>query len=106
MLATSGYSTDDFLTAYRRFTANFGNPVLVVSDAGSQLRKAGQLIEQGDPASLDWKNICEGAAKNGTEWKCVAPGCQWRNGLAEAAVKLLKSTLMLTLSSQTTLNYV
>ena len=35
----------------------------------------------------------------------MAPGCQWRNGLAEATVKLLKSTLMLTLSSQTTLNY-
>ena len=47
----------------------------------------------------------EGAAKNGTKWRCVEPGCQWRNGLAKAAVKLLKSTLQLTLSSQTTLNY-
>ena len=53
ILATAGYSTDDFLTAYRRFTANFGNPLLVVSDSGSQLKKAGKLIEQGDPASLD-----------------------------------------------------
>ena len=35
----------------------------------------------------------------------MQPGCQWRNGLAEAAVKLLKSTLSLTLSSQSTLNY-
>ena len=32
-------------------------------------------------------------------------GCEWRNGLAEAAVKLVKSTLGLTLASQTTLNY-
>ena len=105
MLATAGYSTDDFLTAYRRFTANFGNPRLVVSDAGSQLKKAGKIIEQGDPAALDWEKIRHGAARNGTEWTCVEPGCQWRNGLAEAAVKLVKSTLSLTLESQTTLTY-
>ena len=105
MYATAGYSTDDFLTAYRRFTSNHGNPLLVVSDSGSQLKKAGQLISQGDPAGLDWTKIKEGAAKNGTDWKCVEPGCQWRNGLAESAVKLVKSTLELTLASQTTLNY-
>ena len=105
MLATSGYSTDDFLTAYHRFTANFGTPLLVVSDSGSQLKRAGQIIEQGDPAGLDWAKIQEGAAKSGTTWKVVEPGCQWRNGLAEAAVKLLKSTLDLTLASQSALNY-
>ena len=105
MLATAGYSTDDFLTAYHRFTANHANPLLVVSDAGTQLRKAGEIIEKGDPAGLDWQRIVEGAAKSGTEWKCVEPGCQWRNGLAESAVKLVKTTLALTLASQTTLNF-
>ena len=35
----------------------------------------------------------------------MEPGCQWRNGIAESAVKLLKSTLALTLASQTTLNF-
>ena len=105
MLATAGYSTDDFLTCYHRFTANHGCPLLVVSDAGSQLRKAGTVVEKGDPAGLDWQRIVEGAAMSGTEWKCVEPGCQWRNGLAEAAVKLVKSTLALTLASQSTLNY-
>jgi len=105
MLATAGYSTDDFLTCYHRFTANHGCPLLVVSDAGTQLRKAGIVIEKGDPAGLDWQRIVDGAAKSGTEWKCVEPGCQWRNGLAESAVKLVKSTLALTLASQSTLNY-
>ena len=38
MIATAGYSTDNFLTAYHRFVANYGNPSLVVSDAGSQLK--------------------------------------------------------------------
>ena len=53
MLATAGYSTDDFLTAFTRFTSNNGNPLLVVSDAGSQLVKAGKVIERSDPSSLD-----------------------------------------------------
>ena len=75
MYATSGYSTDDFLTAYQRFTANHGNPSLVISDAGSQMKKAGALIEQGDPARLDWTKIKEGAAKSGTDWRIVEPGC-------------------------------
>ena len=105
MMATAGYSTDDFITTYRRFTSNFGNPALVITDAGTQLRKAGQILEAGDPAGLNWTQIADGAAKNGTTWKCVQAGCQWRNGLAESAVKLLKTTLSFTLASQTTLNY-
>ena len=49
MYATAGYSTDDFLTAYLMFTSNCGNPLLVISDAdaGSQMIKAGQVIEVG-----------------------------------------------------------
>ena len=35
----------------------------------------------------------------------MEPGCQWRNGLAEAAVKLVKTTLELTIASQTSLTY-
>ena len=104
MYATAGYSTDDFLTAFRRFTSHHGNPLLIVSDAGSQLKKAGKIIE-GDPACLDWDLIQGGAAKNGTKWTCVEPGCQWRNGLAEAAVKLIKTSPDTTLASQTTLTF-
>ena len=61
-----GYGTDDFLTAYTRFTANHGNPLIVVSDSGSQLVKAGKLVDQFDMSKLAWVEICEGAAKNGT----------------------------------------
>ena len=104
MYAVAGYSTDQFLTAYRRFTSNHGYPLLVVSDAGSQLKKAAKLIDQEEKLELDWDRISQGAAKNGTKWKTVAPGCQWRNGQAEAAVKLVKSMLELTLASQTVLN--
>jgi len=67
--------------------------------------KAGQVVESSDPRSLDWDRIKEKVAKNGTDWKVVEPGCQWRNGLAEGAVKVLKNTLSLTIASQRTLNY-
>ena len=60
MYATAGYNTDDFLTAFLRFTSNHGNPLLVVSDSGSQLIKAGNVIDGGDPTKLDWKRILEG----------------------------------------------
>ena len=46
LYATAGYGTDEFLTAFPRFTANHGNPMLVVSDSGTQLVKAGKLVEQ------------------------------------------------------------
>ena len=36
VLATAGYSTEDFLTTYTRFTSNYGNPLMVVSDAGTR----------------------------------------------------------------------
>ena len=32
MYATAGYRADDFLTAYRQFTSNHGNLLLIVSD--------------------------------------------------------------------------
>ena len=105
MYAVAGYSTDAFLTAYHRFTANHGNPLLVVSDAGTQLKKAGKMIDSDGGTGMDWGRIGDSAAKNGTKWKSVEAGCQWRNGLAEAAVKLLKSALDLTIRSQTTLTY-
>ena len=69
------------------------------------MKKAGAIIDQRDPSRLDWTRIKEGAAKSGTDWRIVEPGCQWRNGLAESAVKLVKSTLLLTVASQSALNY-
>ena len=103
--ATAGYGTDDLLTAFALLTANHENPLLVVSDSGSQLVKASNLMDQIDLTKLAWKKIAEGAVKNGTKWKIEEPGCQWRSGLAESAVKLIKCTLALTLASQRTLNF-
>ena len=43
-------------------------------------------------------------ARQNTSWEFVPAGCQWRNGLSENRVKILKQTLALTLDKNT-LNY-
>ena len=105
LYATGGNSTDNFFTAYHRFTSNHGCPLLVVSDSESQLKLLGKLVQQCDPSSLNWDKIVESEARNGTRWKIVAAGCQWHNGITETPVKLMKSTLVLTNGSQSNLTY-
>ena len=100
-LAVPGYDTGTFLNSYRKFTNDFGTPELVVSDRGSQLVKAGKIVnaEKTDLDNLDWNNIEEVTAKSGTRWQFVEPGCQWRNGLVERQVGCLKKTLFNTLEA-------
>ena len=44
LLPVPGYDTGSFLVAYRRFTNDFGTRELIVSDRGSQLVKAGKIL--------------------------------------------------------------
>merc|ERR1712232_818431 len=44
VLPVPGYSTEKFLIAYRKFTNECGVPELVLSDQGSQLVKAGRIV--------------------------------------------------------------
>ena len=131
-----GYDTYSFLLTFSRFTSNFGNPALVVSDRGTQLMKASKTVEsvregggglQGDclqgqsaPGRLtlppegatrggvrswDWSAITERAAKSGTKWTFVEAGSQWRNGLVERQVGVLKKSLASVLDQHSDLTY-
>ena len=102
-----GYDTKSFLTSHEKFLAHSGNPVTITSDQGSQLKKAAKVLEINEaenPANWDWNSVKSAGARLGTDWVFLPPGTQWRNR-AEAAVKVLKSTLRLTISSQTKLNF-
>ena len=44
LLPVPGYDTGSFLVSYKRFTNDFGTPELIVSDRGSQLVKAGKIL--------------------------------------------------------------
>ena len=102
-----GYDTKAFITAHDKFLAHCGNPQTITSDRGSQLRKVAKVLdfnEVENPANWDWKVVQEAGARLGTNWVFIPAGTQWRNR-AEAAVKVLKSTLSVTINSQEKLNF-
>ena len=101
-----GYDVYSFLITYSRFVADHGPPALVVSDRGSQLVKAGSLIgESAEPKAWDWEDISRKGAKSGTKWVFVEAGSQWRNGLVERQVGVLKRSMMSVLQARKDLSY-
>ena len=102
-----GYDTGSFVTAHDKFLAICGNPKTITSDRGSQLRKASRVLDYTaaeDPSNWNWEAIQGKGAQLGTEWVFLPPGTQWRNR-SEAAVKVLKRTMDLTINSQEKLNF-
>ena len=105
ILATTGYSTEQFLVCYRKFTSNHGAPATIMSDHGTQLLSAAKKL--GDPAAkdIDWEKIIGLSSRSGTKWIFSEKGCPWRNGSAEAMVKLAKETLAHQLQSHQSLDW-
>ena len=92
LLAVSGYSTDKFLLRHKEFVSRHGDPQTLVSDRGTNLVKAGMILDaDSHPTNWNWKKIVE--SNRTTNWIFTEIGCQWRNGLSEAMVKLTKKCL-------------
>lgn len=104
LLATSGYSTADFLCKHEEFVARKNKPKKIVSDRGSQLVRAGiVLAEKEKPGNWKWEEVVR---KNSTTtWEFVPIGSQHRNGLSESQVKVLKKCLHHALTPGTVLKY-
>ena len=104
LLATSGYSTADFLCKWEEFVARKGNPKTVVSDRGSQLVRAGMVLASKEkPENWEWANIVRNNCA--TNWHFVAVGSQHRNGLSESMVKIMKKSLHSAITPGTVLRY-
>ena len=104
MLATSGYSTADFLCKHEEFVARNNRPRSIVSDRGSQLVRAGMVLaEKEKPANWKWEQVIRN--NSATSWEFVPVGSQHRNGLSEAQVKILKKSLHLAITPGTILKY-
>ena len=104
LLATAGYSTQDFLMKHEEFVSRKNKPKHIVSDRGSQLVRAGMVLaEKEKPGNWNWSEVIR---KNSTtNWVFVPIGSQHRNGLSESQVKVLKRCLHLALSPGTVLKY-
>ena len=105
VLAVSGYSTEEFLNTYHRFTAIRGDPSTVLSDHGSQLLAAAQKLDPSITRDINWQKIAATSACSGTTWTFSPVGCPWRNPLAERMVGLFKETLLHQLRGNESLNY-
>ena len=89
------YGTQAFLLQYRSFVAIRGKPSKVTSDRGSQLTSKGNSVisPKEHPDGWDWDSVAEQTAQEETRGEFVPAGCQYRNGLAENRVKIVKRTL-------------
>ena len=61
-------------------------------------------MDEEDPEKWGWDEISKSSAKKGTVWRFIPPGCQYRDGLAESRVKMMKKSLV-HLHSRGELNY-
>ena len=85
MLPCPGYGTEEFLTTYRFFTGLYGRPKIIYTDHAPSLIKASE--------TPDWAEIGSRVGEQGTEWRLMAKGCSWRNGLAERVIRAARHSL-------------
>ena len=78
------YSTSALLVQWNHFVAEHGRPTKVVSDQGSQLTCAGNTD------LLNWNQVEDREAEQGTTWEFDSAGYQWRNELAKSRMKAFK----------------
>ena len=89
-----GLNTEDFLLVWDSFVADFGQPLVVYSDRGTNLVSAAKEggDKLGDLPRYDWDRI-ENYNRGKTVWEFHPPGSQFRNGAVEVFVKKFKRYL-------------
>ena len=80
--------TSAFLLCWEAFKAAGGIP----SDKGLQPDQFCQL-HRGSYGHLELEKIRRFTARTGTKWRFAPSGAQWRDGLSESRVKMLKEPL-------------
>ena len=82
-----GYDAHSFLDTHTWHTAVYGDPLFAVSDHGSQIVAASRDL-------ADWGIVVSATSKAGTQWRFTEKGCAWRNGIAERAIGMIKSSIL------------
>ena len=104
LLACHGYDTESFLLRHEEFVSRHGAPSQIVSDRGTQLVSASQVLaEKISPGKWDWDRITK--ENCASSWKFVPIGSQHHNGLSESTVKVLKKSISNTLHPGVILNF-
>ena len=88
-----GYSTQDFLLAFRRFVTLRGYPATLYSDAGSQLAAANKELRD-MMRCWDLDDLSNTGAAHGFKWNFTkSSDAPWQNGCCESLIRLVKRTL-------------
>lgn len=92
---TEGYSTEDFLTTFKRFVALRGFPKMIHSDGGSQLVAANKELRQ-MMSTWNMSEILQFGSDQGMTWSFnKAADAPWQNGCSEALIKVVKKSIMM-----------
>jgi len=94
----AGYSTEDFLMAYRRFGSIRGYPKKIYSDPGSQLVAADKELKE-VWRNLDFSAIQSVGTTKGTDWHFSPADSSHYQGLSEALIKTTKRSIKIMYSS-------
>ena len=87
----SGYSSEDFIAAFRRFTSTRGQCSGLYSDQGKTFFGAEKILRQMYMESSDYMQKLVGSlADEDTSWSFNATGAPHLGGVWEAAVKSVK----------------
>lgn len=98
---TEGYSTEDFLTTFRRFVALRGFPKMVHSDGGSQLVAANKELRQ-MMSTWNISDILQFGSNQGMTWSFnKAADAPWQNGCSEALIKVIKRSITMSVEDST-----
>ena len=91
---TEGYSTNDFLSTFRRFVCIRGYPATVHSDNGTQLVSANKELRN-IVKGLDLNRIKELGASKGIQWSFnKSSDSPWYNASCESLIRLVKGGLV------------
>lgn len=98
--AVTDLTADAFIAAFRRFVARRGTVKNIFSDNGTNFVRANKiLLENVDLAKNEFnEKICNELTNLKTTWHFSPPGGPHFNGLAEAAVKSVKSHIKKTIA--------
>ena len=95
--AATGYSAAAFFRQFRHFVSLRGYPNYIYTDMGSNLTKAAKMSKKQEEleefGGMPWDEIRAETAKHDIEWHNCPSQSQWRNGNAEACIKMLKRTM-------------
>jgi hypothetical protein len=94
-LATA-LSTQCFMFGLRKFLARWGKVKMIVSDHGTQLKRAAMDLKELYRLSRS-DLVQEHVANEGIEWKFTTEKASWQGGIYERLIRIIKDSLRRTL---------